>query len=95
MTPVMTSFDLRSFLGDLEEMIRLRAEQKGLKLIFECKSDLPQYIETDVRKLRQILVNLLGNAIKYTEKGRVTLRIEFREGMETTPGGRACISGPS
>ena len=78
MALVMTSFDLHSFLGDLEEMTRLRADQKGLKLLFEYKSALPQYIETDVRKLRQILVNLLGNAIKYTEKGRVTLRIAVR-----------------
>ena len=85
MALVMTSFDLHSFLGDLEEMTRLRADQKGLKLLFEYKSPVPQYIETDVRKLRQILVNLLGNAIKYTEKGRVTLRIAFREGTGATP----------
>ena len=84
MVPVITSFDLLSFLGDLEEMTRLRADQKGLKLLFEY-THLPQYIETDVRKLRQILVNLLGNAIKYTEKGQVTLRIAFREGLHTSP----------
>jgi signal transduction histidine kinase/DNA-binding NarL/FixJ family response regulator len=84
MIPVITSFDLHSFLGDLEEMIRLRADQKGLKLLFEHKSPLPQYIETDVRKLRQILVNLLGNAIKYTGKGGVTLRIALKEGTDTT-----------
>jgi PAS domain S-box-containing protein len=80
-----TSFDPRSFLGDLEEMTRLRADQKGLKLFFEYKSDLPGCIETDVRKLRQILINLLSNAIKYTEKGRVTLRIAFKEGRGTPP----------
>jgi CheY-like chemotaxis protein/nitrogen-specific signal transduction histidine kinase len=85
MAPVITSFDLPSFLGDLEEMARLRADQKGLKLLFEYSSHLPQYIETDVRKLRQILVNLLGNAIKYTEKGRVTLRVAFKGGLHTTP----------
>jgi PAS domain S-box-containing protein len=85
MALAMMSFDLHSFLGDLEEMTRLRADQKGLELLFEYESPVPQYIETDVRKLRQILVNLLGNAIKYTEKGRVTLRIAFREGMGTTP----------
>jgi PAS domain S-box-containing protein len=84
MIPVMTSFDLHSFLGDLEEMIRLRTGQKGLKLLFEHKSPLPRYIETDLRKLRQVLLNLLGNAIKYTEKGGVTLRIAFKEGMDTT-----------
>jgi two-component system sensor histidine kinase/response regulator len=84
MSLMPTSFDLHSFLGDLEEMMRLRTDQKGLTLIFERKSNLPQYIETDVRKLRQILINLLGNAVKYTEKGRVTLRIGFRESRDTT-----------
>jgi two-component system, sensor histidine kinase and response regulator len=86
MGPVMTSFDLPSFFGDLEEMTRLRADQKGLQLHFEYQSPLPQFIETDVRKLRQILINLLGNAIKYTEKGRVTLKIAFREGLTAIPG---------
>jgi PAS domain S-box-containing protein len=84
-----TSFDPRSFLGDLEEMTRLRADQKGLKLFFEYESPLPQYIETDVRKLRQILINLLGNAIKYTEKGRVTLRIALKEGGDRPPEAKA------
>ncbi|HSB06156.1 MAG TPA: ATP-binding protein, partial [Thermodesulfobacteriota bacterium] len=79
---VKMSFDLRSFLGDLEEMIRLRAQEKGLKFFFEYMSPVPQYIETDVRKLRQILVNLLGNAIKFTGKGHVTLRINFKEDMQ-------------
>ncbi len=87
MTSDITSFDLHSFLGDLEEMIRLRAEGKGLNLLFEYKSSLPQHIETDLRKLRQILINLLGNAIKYTETGGVILRTRFKEGMGTTPWG--------
>jgi PAS domain S-box-containing protein len=77
-----TSFDPRSFLGDLEEMTRVRADQKGLKLHFEYKTDLPEYIETDVRKLRQILINLLSNAIKYTEKGRVALRVGYKQDTE-------------
>jgi CheY-like chemotaxis protein len=85
MTPIRTSFDPYSFLGDVEEMMRQRADQKGLKLVFEYKSPLPQYIETDLRKLRQILVNLLGNAIKYTEKGQVTLRTGLKEGMDRRP----------
>jgi two-component system sensor histidine kinase/response regulator len=87
MNLVQVSFDLHSFLGDLEEMIRLRADQKGLDLTFEQKGDLPRNIETDVRKLRQILVNLLGNAIKYTDKGRVTLRAGVKEGTDKTTWG--------
>jgi PAS domain S-box-containing protein len=82
--PVITCFDFHSFLGDLEEMMRLRADQKGLRLLAEYKFHLPQYIETDVRKLRQILINLLGNAIKYTEKGRVILRVAPEEDVYLT-----------
>jgi two-component system sensor histidine kinase/response regulator len=81
-TLVPVSFDLHSFLGDLEEMMRLRAEQKGLDLVFEEKAGLPRNIETDVRKLRQILMNLLSNAVKFTEKGRITLRVGVKERTE-------------
>lgn len=56
-------------------MLRLKAESKGLELIFDRAIDLPQYIRTYESKLRQILVNLLGNAIKFTQFGRVTLRV--------------------
>jgi PAS domain S-box-containing protein len=87
-----TSFDPRSFLGDLEEMVRLRANQKGLTLLFEYSSPLSQYIETDVRKLRQILVNLLSNAIKFTEEGRVTLRVALKEGGDTVPEAKASLA---
>jgi PAS domain S-box-containing protein len=80
-----TSFDLHSFLGDLEELMKVRADQKGLSLLFEYKPGLPRYIETDVHKLRQILVNLLGNAMKYTEKGYVTLKITVKEGIPKAP----------
>jgi PAS domain S-box-containing protein len=81
-TLVPVSFDLHSFLGDLEEMMRLRADQKGLDLVFEEKAGLPRNIETDVRKLRQILMNLLSNAVKFTEKGRITLRVGVKERTE-------------
>jgi len=75
-TLVNTSFDLHYTLDSLEEMIRLRAEKKGLQLIFDRDPNVPQYIKTDEHKLRQILINLLGNAVKFTEEGSVTLRIE-------------------
>jgi len=68
-------FDLYHLLADVENMFRLRAQKKGLQLIFERASDTSQYICTDEVKLRQVLINLLSNAVKFTEEGRVTLRI--------------------
>ncbi len=69
------SFDLYGLLNWLHTMLWLKAESKGLELIFDKAVDLPQYIRTDESKLRQVLVNLLGNAIKFTQSGRVTLRV--------------------
>ena len=68
-------FDLYHLLDSLEEMLRLKATSKGLQLIFERTPDVPQYVQTDPSKLRQVLINLLGNAIKFTQAGTVTLRV--------------------
>jgi urea ABC transporter urea binding protein len=71
------SFNLYQLLDSLKEMLQLKAESKGLQLIFECASDVPQYVQTDQGKLRQILINLLGNALKFTQEGSVKLRVSF------------------
>ncbi|NEO48590.1 MAG: PAS domain-containing protein, partial [Moorea sp. SIO4A3] len=70
-----TSFDLYRLLDSLEEMLGLRAASKGLKLIVYREPELPRYVTTDEGKLRQVLINLLGNAIKFTQEGSVTLRV--------------------
>ncbi len=70
-----TSFDLYRLLDSLEEMLRLRAASKDLQLIFYREPELPRYVKTDEGKLRQVLINLLGNAIKFTQEGSVTLRV--------------------
>ncbi|HEY9631841.1 MAG TPA: response regulator [Coleofasciculaceae cyanobacterium] len=70
-------FDLYGLLNSLEEMLLLKANAKGLQLKFECQRDIPQYVKTDESKLRQVLINLLGNAIKFTQQGGVTLRIRI------------------
>ncbi|MCG8363421.1 MAG: ATP-binding protein [Pseudanabaenales cyanobacterium] len=69
------SFDLYRLLDSLEEMLRLKADAKGLTLKFDRTLDIPQYIKTDEGKLRQVLINLLGNGIKFTQTGSVTLRV--------------------
>jgi PAS domain S-box-containing protein len=73
------SFDLHHMLDGLEEMFRIRAEQKELRLIFERTPDVPRYVVCDEGKLRQVLINLLSNAIKFTPEGGVTLAVEGRK----------------
>ncbi|WP_373537889.1 response regulator [Microcoleus sp.] len=63
------SFDLYQLLDTLEEMFQIKAETKNLQLRFSVETDVPQYIKTDEKKLRVCLINLLGNAIKFTENG--------------------------
>ncbi len=70
-----TSFNLHHLLRGLEEMFRLRTAEKGLMLIFDYAPGVPQFVRTDEGKLRQVLMNLLGNAAKFTQEGGVTLRI--------------------
>ncbi|ARV57841.1 hybrid sensor histidine kinase/response regulator [Nostocales cyanobacterium HT-58-2] len=73
------NFDFYYLLDSLEEMFQLKAESKGLQLIFERSPDIVQYVRTDESKLRQVLINLLGNAIKFTQEGGVALRVRQRE----------------
>ncbi|NET36110.1 MAG: response regulator, partial [Cyanothece sp. SIO1E1] len=70
------SFDLYHLLDGLDDTLRLKAESKRLQLSFERPLDLPQYVQTDEKKLRQVLINLLGNAIKFTQRGGVVLRVK-------------------
>jgi len=73
------NFDLYRLLDDLDNLFQLRAEDKGLKLSFERTHEVPQYIHADEGKLRQVLINLLGNAIKFTKEGNVTVRVSDGE----------------
>jgi len=68
-------FDLYRLLEDLEDMFCLKAEDKNLELIFTRSKDVIQYIHGDQVKLRQILINLINNALKFTSKGGVYLDI--------------------
>jgi signal transduction histidine kinase/ligand-binding sensor domain-containing protein/CheY-like chemotaxis protein len=67
-------FDVTKLLHDAEQMMKSRAEGRGLKFNSELDSALPPYVQGDAGKLRQVLINLLGNAVKFTETGDIWLR---------------------
>lgn len=73
-----TSFGLHQLLSDMEDMFRLRATGKNLTILFERDDNVPEYVYSDEGKLRQILINLISNAIKFTEKGGVTVRVVYQ-----------------
>ncbi|MGF1492866.1 MAG: histidine kinase dimerization/phospho-acceptor domain-containing protein [Microcoleaceae cyanobacterium] len=75
MTLETSSFDLYQLLETLEQTFSLKVKSKGLDFRFEREADVPQFIETDEGKLRQILTNLLSNATKFTEIGEIALRV--------------------
>jgi signal transduction histidine kinase/CheY-like chemotaxis protein len=79
-----TNFDLHRLLDDLEDMFQLKADERHLQLVFERNPDIPQYVRTDEVKLRQILINLLNNAIKFTQEGGVCLRVKRQKSNEET-----------
>ena len=68
-------FDLGSMVRDVVDMMQIRAQEKGLQLLIDQASEFPRYIKGDEARLRQILVNLVSNAVKFTEHGGVTLRL--------------------
>ncbi len=68
-------FDLRELLRDVQAIFESRAKGKELQLLFEVDESLPQYATGDSGKLRQILVNLIGNSVKYTRQGGVAVRL--------------------
>ncbi|MEG4089072.1 AAA family ATPase [Microcoleus sp. K1-B6] len=74
-----TNFDLHRLLDDIENMFQLPAENKGLQFLVERMSDLPQYVQTDEIKLRQILINLISNAIKFTSEGGIYVKIKNQD----------------
>jgi PAS domain S-box-containing protein len=91
-----SAFDLPRFLSDMAEMFELRCKKKGLTLYADGTQDLPRWVEGDIGKLRQVLVNLLGNAVKFTEDGGVGV-LAGRDGdrvrFEVRDTGRGIPSG--
>ena len=79
-----STVELRSSLHGVADIVRIKAEQKGIGFDVELAPDLPPTIQADEKRLRQILINLLGNAVKFTDSGGVTLsvrQVAVREGQ--------------
>ncbi|MDB9527483.1 PAS domain S-box protein [Oscillatoria sp. CS-180] len=70
-------FDFHDLLNTLQSMFQIQAVSKGLALSFEIADNVPHYIACDEGKLRQVLINLLGNAIKFTQTGQVSLSVDL------------------
>ncbi|TVS10023.1 MAG: response regulator [Planctomycetaceae bacterium] len=71
-------FDLRESLGDTMKSFALRAHQRGLELTFFIHPDVPRYVTGDYHRLRQVVVNMVGNAIKFTDQGEVGLDVSMQ-----------------
>jgi two-component system sensor histidine kinase/response regulator len=71
-------FELRETLGDTLKALALRAHQKGLELACHVRPDVPEMLVGDPGRLRQVVVNLVGNAVKFTEKGEVVVSVELQ-----------------
>ena len=78
---VSEKVELALLVADLRSMMNARASEKGLALRFETVGEVPSSIETDKGRLRQVLVNLVGNAIKFTSRGSVEIRVGVRGDM--------------
>lgn len=76
---VIDSFCFEDMIVDILNIVRIRAEQKDLMLNYESFGDIPEYINGDETKVRQILLNLLTNAVKYTKAGSINLRVFYNK----------------
>ena len=79
----LNDFNLTHFLENIIEMVRIRAEQKNIAFRYQRLSPLPNYVRGDDKRLRQVLINLLGNAVKFTDVGGVTFQVGYLDSRET------------
>jgi PAS domain S-box-containing protein len=76
----LNTFDLGALVKDIATMFKLRAHSKGLSLVVKVCDDLPPAVVSDENKIRQIFINLLGNAVKFTEHGQITWQVRTVDG---------------
>lgn len=78
-------FDLKNTIGKTLEMFWLKAREKGIKLSYHINADVPIFITGDPARLRQIIINLIGNAIKFTDRGKVVLKVSNQQSAVGSP----------
>ena len=79
MTIIPVEYEIRSIINDLYNIVRMRADNKGLKVILDIDPSIPSVLFGDENRIKQVVSNILTNAVKYTEKGSVTLSIRKTE----------------
>ena len=86
--PHLTTFDLGALVKDIAAMFKLRAQSKGLSLVVKLGEELPAAVVSDESKIRQVFINLLGNAVKFTQRGTIT----WHMGTQQTPEGLRMVT---
>ncbi len=84
-------FDLHLFLDRIDEMFHSRSRAKQLSFVMEKEGSLPAHVRADEGRLRQVLINLIGNAVKFSDKGSVTLRVRAMAKNTSAPSGKALL----
>lgn len=79
---VPVDYEVSSVINDLVNMIRIRADEKGLVLILDINRDIPGILNGDEVRVKQIITNILTNAVKYTEKGSITFKVGYEKADE-------------
>ena len=81
----LSTFDLLVLLKDLEMMFRVRTDEKRLSFSVELIGEVPRYIVADINKLRQVFINVIGNAVKFTEQGGIGVRVHADRSVASEP----------
>ena len=89
----LADFSVRGVLSDTLRALAVRAHRKGLELVSDVGPDVPDVLFGDASRLRQVLLNLVGNAIKFTQEGEVVVRVEVNPEPAASGRSRAAVHG--